>query len=99
MKYQVIWKEKARNDYLQIVEYLREEHGRKSALKFIDRVDTVTRYIVQSPYIYPGSKKKDIRKAFINKHNSMYYKVREEANTVEFLFFWNNRRNPDDLPI
>lgn len=98
MKYRIIWKKKAQNDYLKIVEYLREEYGRKSATKFINRVDTVSENIMRFPYAYPSSKKKNIRKAFINKNTSMYYRVHENS-AVEFLFFWNNRRNPDDLPI
>ncbi len=33
----------------------------------------------------------------ISKQTTLFYRINENSNSVEFLLFWNNSKNPDDL--
>ena len=46
--------------------------------------------------MFPASKqRKDVRKAVITKHLSVYYRFNKTA--IQLLHFWDNRQNPDNL--
>jgi len=38
-----------------------------------------------------------IRKAYISANISLYYHIKPDS--IELLYFWNNRRNPADNPF
>ena len=39
--------------------------------------------------------KKDVRRAVVTKHNSLYYRNK----TIEILSFFSNRKNPKELDL
>jgi len=41
-----------------------------------------------------SEKKKNIRKGFVTKHTSLYYRVKPRKKSIELLAFWDNRQNP-----
>jgi hypothetical protein len=42
-------------------------------------------------------KKKNIRRGFITKHNSLYYRIKPRKKELELLTFWDNRQDPEKL--
>jgi len=44
-----------------------------------------------------SSTRKDIRRAVVTKHNSLYYRNKNE--TIEILSFFSNRKNPNKLEL
>ena len=44
-------------------------------------------------------KKKNVRKGFVTKHNTLYYRVRPRKKELQLLLFWDNRQDPEDLAL
>jgi len=99
MNYRIVWLDEAEEDYLTLIRYLRAEYGLKSAKKFKAKVESITKRLEQHPHSSPKIGEESVRKAFVTKQTSMYYRVLDDENEIEIMFLWNNRRNPDDLPI
>ncbi len=98
MIYAIIWSDRAEKNYDDILEYLVESWGRKVLIRFIKQVNSTFDLIEHSPRAYPKYEDhENIRKAVINPHISLFYRIKDEK--IELICFWNNRRNPDDLPI
>lgn len=96
--YEINWSEEAKRDYNDILQYLTERWQRRVWIKFIEDVDTVLDLIEKFPRAYPKFEDDEhLRKAVINPHVSLFYEVKED--NIKLLFFWNNRRNPDNLPL
>ncbi len=66
--------------------------ARLDSLSDEDQIDSIAIF----PTMFPASKqRKDIRKAVITKHFSVYYHFNK--TTVQLLHFWDNRQNSDNL--
>ena len=56
--------------------------------------------IKQNPEMFEESrKKKNVRKGFVTKHNTLYYRVRPRKKELQLLLFWDNRQDPEDLAL
>jgi len=97
MKYKIIWSGQSRRDYVEIMEYLSERYSAKYTLNLMDEIEHTIELISLNPKMFQRYGNEHTRRAVVNKHLSLFYTTR--GDEVELLFFWNNRRNPDDLPI
>jgi len=62
----------------------------------LDKTDAVIDGIAIFPTMFPASKqRKDVRKAVITKHLSIYYRFNK--TTVQLLHFWDSRQSPEKL--
>ncbi|MEM6319909.1 MAG: type II toxin-antitoxin system RelE/ParE family toxin [Bacteroidota bacterium] len=96
MSLQVIWSPASKEEYAVILGFIEDNFGENAALKFLDKTDTVIDGIATFPSMFPPSKlRKDVRKAVITKHTSVYYRYNREE--VQLLHFWDNRQNPESL--
>jgi plasmid stabilization system protein ParE len=87
----LIWSQKSRDNFLDIIGYIQDKWGRKKATDFIDKTDVVLEKITVYPLMYPKSKKKkNLRQAVVTKQTSLTYKVSDES--VELIEFYDNRR-------
>jgi len=94
----VSWTPTARITYFKVLEYLEEAWTKKEIQNFIDEVEKVISQIITDPYMFEASrKKKNVRKGFVTKHNTLYYRVKPRKKEVELITFWDNRQNPDKL--
>ncbi len=51
-----------------------------------------------NPELFPRTKrKKNVRRALITKHNTIYYRTNKKI--IEVLSFFSNRKNPDKLEL
>ncbi len=73
--------------------YLEKQWSLKIAKNFVANTEKKLEQIKENPESCIASNKdKNIRKATITKHNSMFYRVRENALVI--LAFFDNRKNP-----
>ena len=94
----IFWSPKARNDFENILDYLLKEWGIKEVESLIKKTDRVLNAIAQNPKMFiESSKRKNVRKGFITKHNSVFYLVKSRNKEVVLLTFWDNRQNPEKL--
>ena len=89
----VIWSPASEEEYAEILIYIEDHFGLDAALKFLDKTDSVIKKLSLLPSMFPASlKRKDIRKAVITKHISLFYRFNNLE--VQLLHFWDNRQNP-----
>lgn len=61
--------------------------------KFSAKLDHTIELISKIPEIFPDSyEKKGIRKAVVEKHNNLYYRISE--NSIEIISLFSNRKDP-----
>lgn len=65
--------------------------------KFIDLVDDFTEKLSENPYLGKKSEKKDIRLFVLSKQTTVIYKVYEDLEQIDLIFFWNNKMNPKEF--
>ncbi|REE05636.1 type II toxin-antitoxin system RelE/ParE family toxin [Marinoscillum furvescens] len=97
MSYSIKWLPEAEITYALVIEYLEENWTSKEIDCFFDRTDEVINFIAQNPRQYIYSKKKDVFRAVITKHISLYYRIKSEE--IELLIFWDTRQDPENLKV
>ena len=80
-----------------LVDYLIQEWSESSAEKFSDIVFEKINLIKKQPEIFEVSFHKDVRKAPITNHVTLFYQI--QNTELVLLRFWNNAQNPENLSI
>ena len=94
----VIWTAKARITFYMILDYLDENWTKKEIIQFNMRTQIIIGAITKNPLIFPGSiKNKEIRKALIDKNNSLFYKIDVFHQKIYLLTFFDSRQDPQKL--
>lgn len=95
----IIWTNRALISYFKIADYLKEEWGETVTKNFEAEVERTILKISESPLMFKTSKKyKNVRKDFITKHNTLFYRVKPRKNIIEILIFWDNRQDDNKSP-
>lgn len=94
---EIIWSGEAAKDYHQNIGYLLESWSEKSAMNFINEVDSVLEIIKERPEVYPLSGYRSVRKAVIRKQITLFYKL--EGTRVYLVRFWNNYQDPESMKL
>ncbi len=95
---EVIWSPKAQKSYIRIADFILENWSKKEVKKFSDITSATILKIANNPQLFIASKrKKNIRKGFITKHTSLLYRIKSDS--IELLFFWDNRQDPKKLKL
>jgi plasmid stabilization system protein ParE len=97
MSYDIIWSPEARTSYLNILIYLDEQWSYSELETFENHTEKVLHLIRHFPEIYEYSSESDTHRCVLTEQITLFYRVKNESETVELLVFWDNRRNPDDL--
>ena len=64
----------------------------------MNEVESLLTQIAGNPEMFQASrKKKNVRKAFITKHNTLYYRIKSRNKEIELITIWDNRQNPQKL--
>ncbi len=94
----IFWTPKARHTYFKVLDHLEKAWTEREIQNFINEVDNLLEQIKQNPEIFEESRKKrNVRKGFVTKHNTLYYRVRPRKKELQLLLFWDNRQDPDKL--
>ena len=93
MALKIVWSKKASFKFDQIISYLIDEWGEKSAKQFISKVFDFLEILSEFPEI--GSlenKEKNIRGFTIVRQVNIYYRIK--GDTIILILFFDNRQNP-----
>ena len=94
----ISWTPAARETYFNVLEYLEQAWTEKELHNFIIEVEKLLAQIAKNPEMFQASrKKKNVRKGFITKHTTLYYRVKPRKKELELLTFWDNRQDPEKL--
>jgi plasmid stabilization system protein ParE len=94
----VIWTKRSLESYLEIIDFLKKQWTIKEIKNFVLLTNNMIFSINKNPYIFQSFEDNiKIRKGFVHKHISLFYKINETKNVIELLVFWDNRQNPEKL--
>ncbi len=95
----VRWTPTARATYFGVLAYLKEAWTKREIQNFVDEVEKVINQIIADPYMFEASrKKKNVRKGFVTKHSTLYYRVKPIKKEIELITFWDNRQDDKRKP-
>lgn len=94
------WSKRAQKEYLDTLNYIHEEFGYQSAIKYAESLNKWRQWIIENPEISPiepllADMKHEYRSRVVSKHSKLVYYA--SADTVNFVAVWDMRRNPDAL--
>lgn len=95
----VIWTQRALKTYFKVADYLGNEWGETVVKNFSQEVEKFIREIKENPLMFEISRKyKNVRKGFVTKHNTVFYRIKPRKKEIELLIFWDNRRDDKKRP-
>lgn len=92
---EVSWTKQAEKDYYDQIDFLLDRWSKETAENFIDQIFEKIEYICNYPQMSLLTNYHHIRKAVLNKHISIFYRI--EKQTIVLLRIWPNRQAPEDL--
>lgn len=93
--YDVIWTDHALAELGATFRYLENNFPERVLRKLAHEIERITYLISKNPFLFAASQEKPgVRKAVIEKFNSMYYRVHSPRSEVEILSFFSNRQDP-----
>ena len=93
--FRVKWTDYARSDYKEILKYLTEHFGKKTAQNFKKMVNHHIELIAGMPGLFAFIDYiKNVRKCVVVKQVSLFYMELEKENKVIILRLFDNRRDP-----
>ena len=96
--YKILWTDHAVSEVKETIEYLENNWTKKELRNFSAKLDHTIEMILKMPEIFPESfEKKNIRKAVIEKHNTLYYRINK--NSIEIISLFSNRKDPNKKQI
>ena len=94
-EWNVFWTKRAQSNYFSILDYLSENWTQKEINQFINRVELVLKAIRRNPYLFSASTvNKKVRRAFIDKNNSLFYSLNTNERSIVLLTLYDNRQDP-----
>ena len=80
------------------MDFVSEKWTKKEIDAFADQTDKVIGQITENPYMFVATEeRKNVRKGFINKLVSLFYKVKPRKKEIELLKFHDNRQDPEKI--
>jgi len=94
----ISWTPTAKRTYFKVLDYLAENWTKREVTNFMSEVESLLTQITDNPEMFQASrKKKNVRKALITKHNTLYYRIKPKNKELELITFWDNRQDPQKL--
>ena len=91
--YKILWTDFALKELEKTVEYLEENWTEKELWNLAENIEEKVALISQNPNLFQASNyKKEIRRVVILKHNTLYYRIKN--NQIEIISFFSNRQSP-----
>lgn len=96
----VIWTYKAKDSYVEILEYLLNHWTLKDYENFKKRTIQLIETIKAQPLAFtPYIQKTGVRKALLTQQITLYYKYDELNDTVALLLFFNTYQDPSKINL
>ena len=93
----IIWSDKAEEDFEQNIIYLLDNWDEKVVQKFTYETEFVLSIISKSPKVFQKHKKINVHFVPITKHVTLFYEI--ENKEIYLLRFWNNFQNPRKVKL
>ena len=91
MEKAIVWRKRAADKFLNIIDYLFEEWSAKEANEFIDRVELQVQLLSKFPHLgQQSSRKPPLRKFLLSKHNLLIYRIK--GNRLILLNIYDTRQ-------
>ncbi len=91
--YKILWTDFALTELEKTIEYLQENWTDKEIRNLAIEIEETISLISHNPNLFQSSElKKEIRRAVVAKHNTLYYRIKND--TVEIISFFSNRQSP-----
>ncbi len=91
--YKIFWTDFALDELAQTIKYLQENWTEKEIKIFSTQLEETIVFISKNPNLFQSSDtKKDVRRAVVAKHNSLYYRLKN--NDIEIISLFSHRQNP-----
>lgn len=98
MALSITWSPKAEETFDEITDDLLESWSEKVVRRFVQETFEAIDRIAIFPHSSPAFRSNpDIRRAIINKHVSLIYRVQEEK--IELITFWSNRQDLENMDV
>ena len=96
----IIWSAKARITFFGVLDYLEKNWNKKEIIQFNSKTEAIIQAIQKNPGIFAcSSQHKHIRRAIIDKNNSVFYQVDKKNRKIYLLTFFDNRQSPENLTL
>lgn len=96
--YKILWTDHAISELKETIDYLLNNWTERELRIFSSKLDHTIELISKSPEIFPASTEKTtVRKAVVEKHNNLYYRI--HADSVEIISLFSNRKNPREKEL
>ncbi len=96
--YRILWTDHALKELRQTIEYLETNWTEKELRNFSTKLDHTIEITAKNPKIFPSTtERKEIRKAVVDKYNTLYYRI--NGDLIEILSLFANRQNPKKKKI
>ena len=92
------WNNKAKLDYFKNIDFLLEKWSEKEAQKFIDEVFDVEFILRKGNVDFQDTDFVGVKRFVIRKQITLFYRIIDVRN-IEFLRFWNNYKNINELKL
>ena len=91
--YKILWTDFALSELEKTIEYLEENWTERELRNLAVEIEETLTLLSHNPNLFQVSDiKKEIRRVIVAKHNTLYYRVKN--NTIEILSFFSNRQSP-----
>ena len=96
--YKILWTDHAISELKETIQYLENNWSEKELRNFSAKLDHTIELIAKTPKLFPVSfEKQGIRKAVVERHNNLYYRIFD--NSIEIVSLFSNRKNPNKKKI
>ncbi|MEM1319092.1 MAG: type II toxin-antitoxin system RelE/ParE family toxin [Bacteroidota bacterium] len=95
MSLPVNWSASSKAEYAELLKHLQDHFGLDAAMSYMDKMDERILQISNFPESGRATKKESVRRVTITPQTSVIYEIYDQ--TIEILYLWDNRQNPDKL--
>jgi len=91
--YKIFWTDFALSELEKTIEYLEENWTERELKNLAFEIEETLNLLSHNPNLFQVSEiKKEIRRVVVAKHNTLYYRVKN--NSIEIISFFSNRQSP-----
>ncbi|WP_438712348.1 type II toxin-antitoxin system RelE/ParE family toxin [Aquimarina muelleri] len=88
MELKIVWTPKSLEGLDEVLEYLETHWTSKEILILEQEIEDFKGQVKRTPLLYPTTgKHKYVRKAVLNKHNYIIYRIKPRKEIIELIYF------------
>ena len=91
--YKILWTDFALSELEKTIEYLEQNWTERELRNLAVEIEETLNLLSHNPNLFQKSDiKKEIRRVVVAKHNTLYYRINN--NAIEIISFFSNRQSP-----